>query len=132
MSTRILRGVYFTPFPGQTMKKLLLLILIVGGGVGVYYFTTGHLPMAAVSEDEQKVARLNEMFNAARTQFRQSNRASAVSGIDTSGMGEGPASRIDQIQQELKSIRSGLTTKSAKDEAEKLQAEIDAFRLELK
>ncbi len=114
------------------MKKLFLLILLAGGGVGVYYFSTGHLPWMAVSEDEQKVARLSEMFNTARTQFRQSNRASAVSGIDTSGMGEGPATRIDQIQKELKPIRSGLTSQAAKDGADKLQAELDAFRLELK
>lgn len=114
------------------MKKLFLLILLAGGGLGVYYFSTGHLPWVAVSEDEQKVARLSEMFNTARTQFRQSNRATAVSGIDTSGMSAGPAAQIDQIQKELKSIRSGLSNQAAKDGADKLQAELDAFRLELK
>jgi hypothetical protein len=114
------------------MKRLLLIILLIAGaGVGGYYYTTGSLPTLLLTGDEKKVAQLRESFEAARVRIRQTKRA-AISGVDTSGMGDGSAAEIDEFRRDLMVLRAQLKSSDAKDAAQKLLREIEAFRFEVK
>jgi hypothetical protein len=115
------------------MKKAVgLLVVLVVGLVVVNYVRTGEiglLPAASGSPEEEEVRKLEGRFAAAKREFSQSVRASALGGgMDMSGDASAALSEVDRVGQALRDLRPRLTDEAARDRAASLERAISEFR----
>jgi len=114
------------------MTRIVMLIIIaVAGFVAYNYFTTGEMtlnPSSTLSEEEQEVKNLADRFREAQRQVRQAERTAAASGVGNIGAVEDEMNEIDQIESALVPLKSSLESSSAKEQAERLEHEIEAFK----
>ena len=108
----------------------MLIIIAAAGFVAYNYFTTGEMsliPASTLSEEEQEVKSLADIFHKARRMVRQAERA-AVGGIGNIDIVEDEMNEIDQIESALVTLKSSLESASAMKSAEQLEREIEAYK----
>ena len=114
------------------MTRIVILIIIaVAGFVAYNYFTTGEMalsPSSTLSEEGQEVKNLADSFREAQRQVRQAERTGAASGVGNLGAVEDAINEIDQIESDIVTLKSSLTSASAMKEAERLESEIEEFK----
>ena len=118
------------------MKNVLILVAVLVVGLLVYNFaTTGEvklLPSFGLSDEEQAVKDLEDRFDAAKGEFAQAHRAAGLSGIDSSSGAEAARRSVQAIQQEMTSLRKGLSEEEAVRRAESLSSAVDRFLKEMR
>jgi hypothetical protein len=116
------------------MKKVLGLIVFLGiAAAAAHFLSDGGLSFQkSLSEEEQRIAELRSELRAAQTEYRQSGRAAALSGMDTTAEAGAALRRVDRIESELTRLKKELTTDSAKVAAQRLEEEISDFRAEVR
>jgi DNA repair exonuclease SbcCD ATPase subunit len=114
------------------MTRIVMLIIIaVAGFVAYNYFTTGEMtlnPPSTLSEEEQEVKSLADRFSEAQRQVRLAERSAAASGVGNIGAVEDAINEIDQVESALAALKSSLESSSAREQAERLEREIEEFK----
>jgi hypothetical protein len=115
------------------MKKVVgILVVLVVGLVVVNYLRTGEiglLPASSGSPEEEEVRQLEGRFAAAKREFSQAARASALGGgMDMTGDAEVALDEVKRIEQALRDLKPRLTQDAAIGRAESLAAAIAEFR----
>jgi hypothetical protein len=114
------------------MKKFILLALVLGGvGTGGYYLTTGRLPWVSLSEEEQQISALRADLGRIRQQWAQAGKA-ATFGMDTGSMVEGPLAQLEQLDKAVSDLTPRLKTAEARNQAQSLRQDIEAFRSKMR
>jgi hypothetical protein len=114
------------------MKSLILTLLVLGGvGLGGFYAAPGRLPWVSVSPEEAQVATLRAEFDAVRAQWKQAGRTAAL-GTDPGSLTDPPLAKLEQLEGALADLTPGLTTTAALNQANRLRAELAAFKANLR
>jgi hypothetical protein len=113
------------------MKKLVLLVVvIVGGLVGFNYVTTGEIalvPGGSSTEEGRELRELEGRFTAAKRQFTQAARATALSGADMTGDAAAARSETQDVLKALGELRKRLGSESERAKADRLERDIKAY-----
>lgn len=114
------------------MKKLIVLILIgLAGLVGYNYYTTGKIsltPSSSLSEEERELKQLEKAFHKAQNEIIQGSRAASITGMDAPVDVTGLMHEIDGVETAIISLKSRMTSESARKKTERLLSEIRAFK----
>jgi hypothetical protein len=116
------------------MKKILgLVVFLVIAAAAAHFLSRGGLEVKqSMSEEEQKIAELRTELRAAQSEYRQSGRAAAMSGMDTTAEASAALAQVDRIERELRELKTGLTDETAIRAAGRLEDEISDFRAEIR
>lgn len=110
------------------MKKLVVLLIVVAAGfIAWNYF----IDVGPASAQDQKLADLEDQFQAARQRFTQATRSAGISGIDVTADFEAARLSVDRIEKDLERVMRDITSESTRQRAQKLQEEIKGFRSRL-
>jgi hypothetical protein len=115
------------------MKKVVgILVVLVVGLVAVNYVRTGEIGLLAGSSGSPEVDEVRQLegrFAAAKRDFSQAARASALGGgMDMTGDAEVALGEVKRIEQALRDLKPRLTDESARDRAVSLERAISEFR----
>ena len=117
------------------MKSLLILILMVVIALLAFnYLTTGELkllPGGSMSGSEHELNRLQGEFRAAARDYREAQKAVAVSGVDATDAASSALAEVDRIEQEVKQYAKKASTPELKAAANKLAKEIAQYQLDI-
>ena len=90
------------------MKKVLIVILLAGAGwIGFQSYQAGEFSLYAgpVSPEQARIRQLEKELDQAKARFKQAGRASAVSGMDTTGQADAAMQEIKRLQKELVALK---------------------------
>ena len=111
------------------MRTLLILaVVVVVALLAFNYFTSGELRLlpAASSAEQQQLDDLRDDFAAAKSTYRQAERAAGVSGMDTTS--DAAVAHIEERLEKLEGTLQG----DDKEAAQTLAREIADFRNQLR
>jgi hypothetical protein len=116
------------------MKSLLTLALMVVIALLAFnYLTTGELKLLPSSGggSEQELNRLQGDFRAAARDYREAQKAVAVSGVDATDSASAALAELDRIEQEVRQFKSKATSPELKAAADKLLKEIAHYKVNI-
>ena len=116
------------------MRALLTVAaLVVIGLLTFNYLSTGELRLlpATASAEEQRLEDLQADFAAARSAYRQAERAAGVSGMDTTADAAATLRELDRIEERLDDLRASLSG-DQRAAADRLAREIDELKRRLR
>ncbi len=116
------------------MRTLIVVVVLALVALVAYnYVTTGKIAIIprSLSADQKAVERLEKRFEAARSQFNQAGRAAGISGADTTADAEAARREVERVDAELREMMDRLDG-AARQDADRLKAEIDDFKKDLR
>jgi hypothetical protein len=93
------------------MKKLLLIIAVLAvAWVGLNYLRTGEFTLAppSQSEEERRLADLEDELAQVKAQIAQAGRSASVAGIDTTADVESLIKRREELEKAIAEARKQL------------------------
>jgi hypothetical protein len=119
---------------GRVMKRVLPLFFFIGiVAVAAHFFTQGGLPFKqSLSEEEEEIQRLRSELREAQQQYRQSERAAGLSGMDTTAEAGAALDQVQRIERRLEKLKAELTTDAGRFAAQRLEEEISDFKHEIR
>jgi len=117
------------------MKSLLILALMVVIALFAFnYLTTGELkllPGGSMSGSESELNRLQGDFRSAARDYREAQKAVAVSGVDATDAASAALAEIDHVEQEVRQYAKKASTPELKAAANKLLKDIAQYKLDI-
>jgi hypothetical protein len=114
------------------MKNFIALVIVLVVALLAYsYFAKGGLPFMPSepqSGEAQQVAQLADDFRSACNEYRQAGRTAGLTGLDSTSEADAALGEIDRIEKALTRLKADITTDDARRAADKLAAEISAFK----
>ncbi len=112
------------------MKKLLFFVVAAVLALVVFnYVKTGTIRIipAKPAPASQQLDRLSEQFHALVREYNNAGRAASVSGLDTSYDAGAVRIKVLTLKQETDELAVKITNPAVKEDAQKLQAEMEHF-----
>ena len=105
------------------MKKLIVLILILAAG----YFVYQKFVVGSLGDEQKQVQALADDFAAVKQQMAQAETSAGATGMDMTSDVDTAMGGAEAVLKKLRELKENLKEEKAREMANKLEVELQAF-----